>query len=1009
MSLSLQSRPMRILLFAVMIPMLVIGSSVTVLAKGKNTLKMVKVYTTSEQSILKLRKMGLDIAAIKQVKAVDKSLFKFRVDAVVTDKDLKKLKALGYTVEDVPPYQPKTQLRSLSQKSAAANETVYHSFDEPGLGMHDQILKVAEDYPDIVKLETFGHSIQNRPLIAVRLTGPKKWHRDDDDDDDDEEEDDDDDRRFRRPEVLFVATHHAREWVAAEMGIRLVKYLASGYGTIQRVTDLLDSVQVWIVPIANPDGYEYTFTDERLWRKNLADNDGDGVITGNDGVDLNRNFPERWGLDDEGSSPQITSATYRGPSPASEPETQHLIKFIKHHRFKFVVSYHTYSNLILYPWGWQVKTTSNDDPIFVAQAGTDENPAIWDSILNQGYDPGPGADLYPTNGDFTEWTYGALKIPSYTVELTLGEDADGNAYGFEFPDDEGMVQTVFEDNLNFALSVAESAKDPAHPVSPVGIEVTDVYHTPISQSWGTKQQIEVLACKRCKKWPKLYYSVDGGRERRGFFRWERGEYYNEKSGKYFDRLRATVRGQSDGSTVTYRIKHGKTELGPFTYTVSKATGADVLILAAEDYTGNYPEYANNTEPNYLGFYTAALDAAGYSYDVYDVDAQGTAPSNLEVLSHYKAVIWYSGDDYAITNPGFEAHQDITLAVRDFINYEKGKLLATGQDLAWLSAVYGLFSDDFTQYYLGAFKHVEGGGMGAGDVPFAVKGIDGDPILGGLTFNISGGDGANNQHTADTFLATGDFLPHFETNISAKYDRTEGPYDPHSGSYYVYSQTADSSYKRLIRTVTLPAGTPTLTFWASYDIEPDWDYAFVEIHEVGTDNWTTLPDANGATTTNTGESCTSGWVDEINPFLAHYMDADCNPTGTTGTWNGITGNSGGWHQFEMDLTAWAGKEVEISITYASDWGTQGLGVFLDDVAIAGQPVEDFETGLGSWTPDTAPGSSAPNNWQHLAGTGFQEGPVIRTEDTVYMGFGFEAIDNEATRNALIDKILDYFGL
>ena len=78
------------------------------------------------------------------------------------------------------------------------------------------------------------------------------------------------------------------------------------------------------MPVANPDGYDYTFDDDRLWRKNLRDNDGDGQVAIGDGVDLNRNFPTRWGYDDEGSSPDPSSDTYRGPAPASEPETQAL-------------------------------------------------------------------------------------------------------------------------------------------------------------------------------------------------------------------------------------------------------------------------------------------------------------------------------------------------------------------------------------------------------------------------------------------------------------------------------------------------------------------------------------------------------------------------------------------------------------------------------------------------------------------------------------------------------------
>ena len=200
----------------------------------------------------------------------------------------------------------------------------------------------------------------------------------------------------------------------------------------------------------------------------------------------------------------------------------------------------------------------------------------------------------------------------------------------------------------------------------------------------------------------------------------------------------------------------------------------------------------------------------------------------------------------------------------------------------------------------------------------------------------------------------------------------------------------------------------MKFWISYDIETDWDFAFVEISEASSGVWTTLEDKNGQTTTNTGQSCTSDWVDEIHPFLAHYMDADCNPMGITGVWHAITDNSGGWQQVEMDLSAYAGKTVEIHIGYATDWNTQGLGVFVDDIELSGYPLEDFEASLGEWAVNVAPGSGAFNNWVRTTAAGFPEGPAIRSPNSVYLGFGFEAINNAGDRNSVMDRVMTYFG-
>ena len=953
---------------------------------SKNMLKMVFIEVDSPQKVKKLARMGIDIAAVRKLEDAGKRELKaarYRVEAVVSSKDEKKLAREGLDWSIAV-----SRRRAMAAEAMRTAESVYHSFEEPTLGIKDQLYQITADYPDISYLTTIGYSIQSRPLLAMCLSKKNA-------------------RRGRRakPELLILATHHAREWVATEMAMRLIKYLTANYGTDDRVTSLLDTSKVWIVPVANPDGYQYTFDHERLWRKNLRDNDGDGEITIADGVDPNRNFASHWGLDDEGSSPIWSDATYRGTAPNSEPETRAVVKFIKRHRFKFVISYHTYSNLILYPWGWQVRTPSFDDPIFVAQAGTDENPAIWDSILDQGYDPGVGADLYTTNGDFTDWTYDDRGIPSYVVELTSGQDAEGNFYGFEFPDDEEMVQTVFEDNLEFALSVAESAAHPANPVSPVGIEVEGVYHTPVAMSYGESQGVEILARKELR--PILLYKVNDAGWRFARFKEMLGTVYNDRPGAHFSKYQAKIRGQHPEDQVTYRIFTWGTTLGPYSYTVESASGNRILILSAEDYTGEHPVYEDPSGPNYLQYYTDALDAAGYSYDVWDTTVQGAAPSASDVLSHYDTVIWYTGDDFAPTVPGFEIHEDIVLGIRGFVNYHRGKLFATGQDLAWLSSVYGMFNDDFFQYYLGAFMHVEGAGMdSATELPYGVIGESGDPIFDGLSFSLNGGTGADNQHTADSFLATSHFLPHFDNAVAAKYDRPGGPFDPHSGNYYVYTQMADSAYKRLGRTVMLPDGNPELKFWMSHDIESDWDYAFVEIREVGTDDWTTLPDENGSTTQETGESCIAEWVDEIHPHLGHFMDSDCNPTGSTGEWHAFTGNSGGWQQVIMDLTAYAGKEVEIHISYATDWGTQNLGVFVDDIELPGQPLEDFESGLGAWEVSTTPENAPFNNWIHMTGAGFPEGPAIRTSDSVYLGFGFEAIDTDANRTEVMDRIMEY---
>ena len=95
----------------------------------------------------------------------------------------------------------------------------------------------------------------------------------------------------------------------------LVHRPAQGRRT-REIVDLLKTTELWFVISANPDGYQYTFDHERLWRRNLRDNDGNGEITGADGVDPNRNFDEHWNYDNEGSSSSSSSDTYRGTARA---------------------------------------------------------------------------------------------------------------------------------------------------------------------------------------------------------------------------------------------------------------------------------------------------------------------------------------------------------------------------------------------------------------------------------------------------------------------------------------------------------------------------------------------------------------------------------------------------------------------------------------------------------------------------------------------------------------------
>ena len=196
--------------------------------------------------------------------------------------------------------------------------------------------------------------------------------------------------------------------------------------------------------------------------------------------------------------------------------------------------------------------------------------------------------------------------------------------------------------------------------------------------------------------------------------------------------------------------------------------------------------------------------------------------------------------------------------------------------------------------------------------------------------------------------------------------------PTTGTRFAVSQAADSSYKRLAHTIDVPPGGATVDFAMSRYTELLWDFVVVEAHTVGEDDWTTLPDENGHTTQETGNSCLL-WPD-LHPFIAaHYMTIDqaaetCDPTGDTGEWWAATGASDGPEQWQVDLTPFAGSTVELSITYVSDDVVQDAGVFVDDVEVStGEGTTSFETGLEGWTVPGAPAGSPGNENDWIVGT------------------------------------------
>jgi len=192
---------------------------------------------------------------------------------------------------------------------------------------------------------------------------------------------------------------------------------------------------------------------------------------------------------------------------------------------------------------------------------------------------------------------------------------------------------------------------------------------------------------------------------------------------------------------------------------------------------------------------------------------------------------------------------------------------------------------------------------------------------------------------------------------------------------------------------------------SYSTEPGYDHVILEAHTVGADDWTTLPEVGGATSADVPADCEQGFLLDEHPFLGHYLTLGdpCAATGSSGAWNSFTGESGGWQPVAFDLSGYAGKQVEVSITFVTDPSFGAVGVFVDDTeVVAGGTTldaEGFEAGLGAWSVQPPPvgsyqGGSTFVRSQALLAAG------VSTRDTVLLGFGIEQLATPAERGDVV---------
>lgn len=290
---------------------------------------------------------------------------------------------------------------------------------------------LAAAHPTLSSLVVLGNSLEGRPIRGIRFSAPDLPGN----------------PRSGRPVVLINGGQHAREWINHMTSMFVADQMLERYAAGDvRIRAALERAEIIVVPVVNPDGYEFSWTpNNRLWRKNRRPNPG-----GSFGVDLNRNWGYEWG--GEGSSGTQNNDTYRGPSAFSEPETQALRDFvIANPRIAAHIDFHSFSQLILSPWGYTSQMPP-DRPLF-AQLDDMLADAI-ESMNGLRYTAGPAyTTIYPAAGVVPDWMYGARGILSWTIELR-----DTGTNGFVLPADQ-IIPTATE-NFEGVLQLAEYVAEP---------------------------------------------------------------------------------------------------------------------------------------------------------------------------------------------------------------------------------------------------------------------------------------------------------------------------------------------------------------------------------------------------------------------------------------------------------------------------------------------------------------------------------------------------------------------
>ena len=298
---------------------------------------------------------------------------------------------------------------------------LFHTYRE----VEQELTELATDFPEKCELRIIGTTHEKRNIYALRFFPGSI-----------------------APGFLFVGAHHAREWMSVEIPLELCHYLAKNPDDDPRVSEWLSKYDIWVIPMLNPDGHQFSIDEDRMWRKNRFPSLADV------GVDPNRNYSYHWG--GTGASGDPSSQVYYGEYAFSELETQAMRELFSKVPMIGCLTYHTYGDLILYPWGYADEKAPWEDEMQELAIGLAEKTGPPDDDDNKkktrlpyydtfDYIPIKGSQLYPAAGEMCDYLYSQHGTVAFTIEI------GDRKTGF-IPEDDRIQPTIEQTlDLNFFM------------------------------------------------------------------------------------------------------------------------------------------------------------------------------------------------------------------------------------------------------------------------------------------------------------------------------------------------------------------------------------------------------------------------------------------------------------------------------------------------------------------------------------------------------------------------------